>query len=60
MTGKFKIYGNTGDVIRYEYKHIVNKSECDEYLVKSGYKISSDYPDPEYNKIAQFNINDGS
>jgi hypothetical protein len=39
-------------VIRYEYKHISNKEECDEYLISQGYRIEYCKHDHTYNKIA--------
>jgi FkbM family methyltransferase len=39
-------------LIRYEYKHIPNKEECDEYLISQGYKIEYCKHDHTYNKIA--------
>jgi FkbM family methyltransferase len=39
-------------VIRYEYKHISNKEECDAYLISRGYRIEYCKHDHTYNKIA--------
>ena len=39
-------------VIRYEYKHISNKEECDKYLISRGYRIEYCKHDHTYNKIA--------
>jgi len=39
-------------VIRYEYKHIPNKDECDRYLIGHGYRIEYCKHDHTYNKIA--------
>lgn len=39
-------------VIRYEYKHIFNKEECDDYLVSHGYRLKYCNHDHTHNKIA--------
>jgi len=39
-------------LIRYEFYHIHNKEECDNYLIKNGYKIDLCHHDSISNKIA--------
>lgn len=39
-------------IIRYEYKHIPNKEECDVYLSSRGYRLEYCKHDHTYNKIA--------
>lgn len=39
-------------VIRYEYMHVLNKEECDGYLISHGYKIEYCKHDHTYNKVA--------
>lgn len=39
-------------VIRYEYAHIPNKEETDNFLMSKGYQISFCETDPPFNKIA--------
>jgi FkbM family methyltransferase len=39
-------------VIRYEYAHIPNKEETDQYLREAGYDINYCETDPPFNKIA--------
>lgn len=45
-------YKTKPKVIRYEYKHIPNQAECDEYLMSRGYRIEYCKHDHSYNKIA--------
>lgn len=39
-------------VIRYEYMHIPNKQECDDFLRSQGYRVEYCIHDHTYNKIA--------
>ena len=39
-------------IIRYEYKHIQNKEDCDNFLLERGYSINYCTYDPTYNKVA--------
>lgn len=39
-------------IIRYEYTHIPNKQECDNFLKSKGYKIEYCYHDHSNNKVA--------
>jgi FkbM family methyltransferase len=39
-------------VIRYEYAHIENKNECDNFLKLKGYKINFCFHDHTFNKVA--------
>ena len=39
-------------VIRYEYAHIKDKKECDDYLAQQGYRIEFCKHDHTYNKVA--------
>lgn len=41
-------------VIRYEYAHIPNKQETDDFLISKGYTIEYCETDPPFNKIARF------
>lgn len=41
-------------VIRYEYFHIPNKKETDDFLVSNGYEINLCETDPPYNKVAKY------
>lgn len=43
---------NKPKVIRYEYMHIANKEECDNFLINNGYKINYCKFDHTYNKVA--------
>lgn len=43
---------NKPKVIRYEYMHIPNKQECDDFLRSKGYRIEYCRYDHTYNKIA--------
>lgn len=40
------------EVIRYEYKYITNKEECDNFLRSHGYRIEYCKHDHTYNKLA--------
>lgn len=39
--------------IRYEYLHLPNKGEVDQFLIDKKYSIELDSTDPEYNKVAK-------
>lgn len=39
--------------IRYEYLHLPNKGEVDQFLIDKKYSIELDLTDPEYNKVAK-------
>jgi FkbM family methyltransferase len=39
--------------IRYEYLHLSNNTEVDQFLINKKYSIEFDTTDPEYNKVAK-------